>query len=67
MLGQSSVLARWVRLAVPVLVCSNSGVLLLHADLCHAQPQSPSVLVPPPNRHHPPLSSHSLTRNEKPP
>ena len=38
--------------------CSNSGVLLLHADLCHAQPQSPSVAVTPPCRHHPvsPLS-----------
>ena len=52
MLGQSSVLARWVRLAVPVLVCSNSGVLLLHADLCHAQPQSHSVRATPPYHHH---------------
>ena len=35
-----------------VVVCSNPGVLLLHADLSHAQPQSPSVAVTPPYRHH---------------
>ena len=44
-----------------VVWCSNSGVLLLHADLCHAQPQSPSVAVTPPAYQHHPLSPLSQT------